>query len=498
MKKKKLTQSTVLVCLFQMLVLSHVFAKDRISRPPKDSRPNILFIVSEDNGMEIGCYGAPVSTPVLDDLAKQGVRFANSYVPQAGCSPSRAAFLTGLYPHQNGQVGLATWKYAMYNPRTPNIVNVLKKSGYRTGMVGKLHVNPVEAFDIDFHKVKEGNFKRQNMERYANFAASFIRASDEPFYLQVNYPDAHDPFIRQVDGLPANPLNASDVAPLPYMGVMSNEFREKTANYYNSIMRLDALIGILLDSLKASGKYDNTLIVYIGDHGADMLRGKRTSYEGGTRIPMIMVYPKNYHQGSVYQGLVSTIDLFPTFLAASGQTIPSYLPGVSLMDVMQGKEKPVRKYLFTEYNVHSNHNPYPQRAVRNDRYKLIHNLVAGKTNPGYAYTNGLFQLTDQAIAEASPEVRKAYKLMSDPPEFELYDLVKDPFEWNNLAADSRYKKVVDELRNVLTNWQKETQDPMLDKKIAERFFDEIMASKNKKIDISYHQYMDPKLIFKGF
>ena len=89
-----------------------------------DDRLNVLFIVSEDNGPEIGCYGAPVQTPNFDKLAREGTLFRNAYVAQAGCSQSRAAFLTGLYPHQNGQIGLATWKYAMFSKEIPNVVTV--------------------------------------------------------------------------------------------------------------------------------------------------------------------------------------------------------------------------------------------------------------------------------------------------------------------------------------------------------------------------------------
>src|SRR5690606_21480589 len=134
------------------------------------SQPNILFIVSEDNGPELSCYGAPVSTPYLDNLAKEGVLFENAYVPQAGCSPSRAAFLTGLYPHQNGQIGLATWKYHMYDKDIPNLVNHLKMGGYRTGMLGKLHINPKEAFDFDWWEITGANFQRKDLDRYADLA----------------------------------------------------------------------------------------------------------------------------------------------------------------------------------------------------------------------------------------------------------------------------------------------------------------------------------------
>ena len=115
--------------------------------------PNILLIVSEDNGPEIGSYGTEIETPNLDELAASGTLFENAYVPQAGCSQSRAAFLTGLYPHQNGQIGLATWNYEMFSEKIPNIINSLSEGGYRTGIIGKLHVKPKSAFKFDFQAI---------------------------------------------------------------------------------------------------------------------------------------------------------------------------------------------------------------------------------------------------------------------------------------------------------------------------------------------------------
>ena len=126
--------------------------------------PNVLLIVSEDNGQELGVYGDPyVHTPNLDRLASEGTLFKNAYVAQAGCSQSRAAFLTGLYPHQNGQIGLATWKFRMYRDDTPNIVRSVKEVGYRTGIIGKLHVNPASAFPFDFKGISKSNFDRNDL-----------------------------------------------------------------------------------------------------------------------------------------------------------------------------------------------------------------------------------------------------------------------------------------------------------------------------------------------
>lgn len=458
------------------------------------AKPNILFIVSEDNGPELGCYGTPIETPNLDALANAGTRFANAYVPQAGSSPSRACFLTGLYPHQNGQVGLATWKYHMYQETTPNLVNDLKTNGYRTGIIGKIHVNPESAFHFDWHEIDGGNFQRKNLMEYHKAAYNFITESDEPFYLQVNYPDAHEPFIPQVDGLPENPLDWEDVEVLPHMGVSSPVIRDRVANYLNCIRRLDSYIGLLIEELKRSGKYKNTLIVYIGDHGGDLVRGKRTIFEGGLRIPLIAVWPKEGKQAHVYDGLVSTLDLYPTFMDFAGISVRKHLPGSSMKDVIMGSDKVLHEYIFAEYNVHSNHNPYPQRSVRDSRYKLIYNPAYTEPNPGYDYTIGKKNEPNDfnaALSQAPEMVQQAYKRMKQAPEFELYDLTADPYEWKNLAEKPEYQGVLSRMKEILAKWQKETRDPFANPELAVKFMQQILDSHEKKNVIPYQEYMDP-------
>ncbi|MFP6874499.1 MAG: sulfatase [Verrucomicrobiales bacterium] len=430
--------------------------------------PNILFIVSEDNGPEIGCYGTPIDTPHLDNLAGEGTLFRNAYVPQAGCSQSRAAFLTGLYPHQNGQIGLATWNYAMYSGKIPNVVTTLKKAGYRTGIIGKLHVKPKSAFPFDFKAISSSNFSRRNMSAYAENAKRFFREGDKPFYLQVNYPDAHRPFITTVDKLPVKPLTGNDVDAIAYMGINHPELKQQTADYYNCMMRLDSHIGELLKVLEASGKAENTVVVYIGDHGADLLRGKRTSYEGGVKIPMIIRWP-GAKGGEKRQELVSTLDLFPTFCEIAQASVPKTFkgryprPGRSLKSLVHGESPKWRSYLFTEFHLHSNHNPWPQRTVRGERYKLIYNPLAGEVNPGYAFTMGkkFFKAPEAELLAAAPaQVRAAYKLMKQPPRYELYDLQDDPFEFKNLADDPIHAKTLQRLRYMLAHWQKDSGDAL--------------------------------------
>jgi N-sulfoglucosamine sulfohydrolase len=446
------------------------------------SRANNLLIVSEDNGPELGCYGDPfVRTPHLDRLAADGVRFDRAFVAQAGCSPSRASFLTGLYPHQHGQVGLATWGFRMLADDIPNVARSLRDAGYRTGLVGKLHVNPEEAFPFDFTRMPTGNFARKNLEEYARVAAEFFTAGDAPFFLSVNYPDAHNPWLRQVDGLPQRPLSAEEVVSLPYFGVDTPQLRQVTADYYNCLMRLDSLVGDLLAALAGSGKERDTLVVYIGDHGADMLRGKRTCYEGGLRIPLLVRWPAGARAGQVRRELVSTIDLVPTFLDVAAAPPITGLPGRSLVPLLQGGQGAWRTHLFAEYHTHAAAaNFYPQRCVRDDRYKLIENLLPGRENPGVAFTFREFDSGPAAVEAAGEEVRAAYATMRRPPRYELYDLQADPYEYRNLAADPAHRGTLDALSGRLADWRRETGDPLLDEEVLRRFKAEVDGVKSKR------------------
>ncbi|MBT3481266.1 MAG: sulfatase [Opitutales bacterium] len=458
--------------------------------------PNILLIVSEDNGQELSCYGEPyVQTPVLDNLATEGVLFKNAYVAQAGCSQCRASFLTGLYPHQNGQIGLATWKFRMYDENTPNIVRSLKESGYRTGLIGKLHVNPESAFPFDFKAISSANFGRKDQYRYATEAKRFMTADDSPFFLSVNFPDAHRPFTTQVDGLPSDPLSGDDVKPLEYFGIDNAELRQQTADYYNCMNRLDTLIGELLQALDETGKAEDTIVVYFGDHGADMLRGKRTSYEGGTRVPLIVKWPSRWSSNHVSTELVSLVDLAPTLLEAAGARPIPNLPGRSLDPLLKRKSTNWREYLFTEYHIHSAHNYYPQRTVQNRHFKLIRNLMPGKVNPGYMFTNNrFFEGLMGTIENAEEPIRSAYLNMERPVEYELYDLKNDPHEFSNLINDSSHAKELARLKKELQAWREETNDPMLNPRNVLRLKAEVNACftdgqpDKKKLTLTYPEY----------
>lgn len=453
--------------------------------------PNILLIVSEDNGPELGCYGDPYArTPNLDRLAAEGVRFENAFVPYSVCSPSRASFLTGLYPHQNGQIGLATHRFALYERDTPNFVTLLKTKGYHTGLIGKLHVSPEDAFPFDFRAIPGANFNRKfTVTDYAKEAAGFFRgAANKPWFLSVNFPDAHHPFIRKINGRPAAPVSEQEVKAMPWVGVDTARLREQVANYYNCLSRLDDGVGLLLAELERTGQAENTLIFYIGDHGAQFPRGKGTVYEGGLRIPLLVRWPGVAKAGLVRTELTSTIDLLPTALAACGIDAPANLPGWDLGPLLTGSRPDKwRKYIFGFTTGSFPGNCYIQHSIRDSRYKLISNPRPGTKNliaSSYLDEDHKWFVISGASAadqtSTAQSVKAAFARWSQPPRYELYDLQQDPYEWTNLADDPGHTEIKKQLAKALGDLQQRTRDPFLDQQNVEVFVKEQLANRDLK------------------
>jgi len=452
---------------FGAVVYADVAKKDK-------SRPNILLMVSEDNGLQLSCYGdRHISTPNLDALAKTGVRFVNAYVAQAGCSPSRASILTGQYPHKHGQIGLATHGLRMYRDDTPNLTTYLKDAGYRTGIIGKIHVNPESAFSFDFKAFPKSNFNKRSIREFARTAGEFFRASDDPFLMWISFPDAHRPFHNRQDGIPAKIMGPDNVETLPMVGVSTRQTLETTASYYNCMKRLDIGVGMVLKELTDSGKIDNTIIIYLSDHGPDFPRAKKTIREGGSRVPMIMSWKDHLPESRDESHLVSSLDILPTILEAAGTIKPHRnLDGRSLMPLFKDSNEKWRQYLFTEFTLHWPETYYPGRAVRDERYKLVHNLLPGRKNPVYdiyLVEQKPETFTPEELKDVPEHIRQAYNIFRQPPEYELYDLKNDPWEFNNLAEDPLYNEHLTRLKKQLAKWQKDTDDPLRHKRILEKF-----------------------------
>lgn len=479
--------------------------------PPRDlrdeNRPNILLIISEDNGPELGCYGDEFAkTPNLDQLAVQGMRFETAYVTQAVCSSSRSSIFTGLYPHQNGQLGLATHQFAMFQS-WPTSYSVLKQAGYRTGLIGKTHVNPesvVEDF-VDYRAIRSSNFAKKNLSDYAAKASEFMSSSDRPFFLTVNLPDAHWPLQNQIGNRPAKILGAEDVGPLPYIGFDNKRLRGHLAGFYNCMSRLDECVGEILHGLEAARKSANTLVIYLGDHGAQFARGKVFVTEGGLRVPLIVRWPNHVRAGAVSNQLVSTIDLLPTLAGVACADVPPGLPGKNLIDVLVGEETSLREYLYGERNSDSADLHFPQRAVRDSRYKVIETLLPDRRDPGAhkCLINGASNFrgspTYEELRNAPPSTRTAYDTWLEPPQFQLYDLRSDPHEFVNLADVPEMKPVLDRLVRQLRKWQLETLDPLRNPGNLKRLTQEVeeclkLGTRSPRGGWEYLHYLAPPTV----
>jgi len=402
-------------------------------------RPNVLLITADDLGCQLSCYGEKrFETPRLDALAKQGARFERFYVAQSSCSPSRAALLTGRWPHQNGQIGLAHLGFKMH-PGQKTLPALLKTAGYRTGIIGKLHVEPVADFPWDWMSDKKLAAKpTQDVKWVAEQSRKFIamaKAAKQPFFYYVNFFDPHGPYtpdVNQIAGIPEKPSKPADVTDSYPMAGMPPEAAAKrvTATIINTIRRLDTGVGLLLDELDAAGVADNTLVVFLGDNGLPVVRGKTWSYEPGVHVPLLMRGP-GVEPGQVRGDLASAVDLMPTILRAAGVAVPEEVAGQALLPSAK------REFLFTEMNFHEPQILRVQRSVRDDRFKLLLNLTAA--------------------ADQSP--------------VELFNLKSDPGERKNLAGDPAHKDTLAKLEAALQAWRKISADPTLDAARVKRWQD---------------------------
>jgi N-sulfoglucosamine sulfohydrolase len=360
----------------------------------------------------------------------------------------------------------------------------LKKAGYRTGIMGKLHVNPAEDMPFDYKGIGHGA-TRDVRKPPADFGKFLDSVENQPFFFYLNVADAHTPFTSQVDGFPETPLTAGQVTPWPWLGVNTPQTRARVAGYYNCVQRVDTILGRVLDVLEKRGLADNTLVLFIGDHGPAFCRGKTTCYEAGLRIPFVVRWPGMTERGAARDNLVSTVDIMPTFLSAAGTAPPPALPGASLLPVLRDGRASWRTTLCAEFATHGPTGFYPRRSIRDTRYKLIWNGLAGDREcPNRSVDGcpaGKLVNTD---ACKDPVLRKAYQTWFNPPEIELYDLDNDPAELTNLADFSALEGIRKHLLAQLATWQNDTDDPLQDPrqlKALTEFQDRVTAEIRQRV-----------------
>ena len=463
-----------------------------------DSRPNILFIMSDDHAAHaMGCYGSRINrTPNLDRIADGGMRFDNCFCTNSICTPSRATILTGTYSHVNGVTTLST---PMDN-RLRTFPKLLQQNGYQTAVFGKWHLGTGPDHcpsGFDDWAVLPGQGRYHNPEfifkapnggawrTVPGYVTDLItdmtldwlqeRDRNRPFCLLCHHKAPHRPwypdekhaamFLNEEVPEPetlydsyenrASAAAAAEMRVGPHMthtdlkcevaGELPEHELRKWAyqryikDYLRVVASIDDNVGRVLDYLSAEGLDENTVVIYtsdqgffLGDHG---WYDKRFMYEESLRMPFILRYPREAAPGSANDDLVLNVDFAPLFLDLAGAPIPDDMQGRSFRALLRG-DAPAswRQSMYYRYWMHkAHHNVYAHYGVRTQRYKLI-----------YYYSDALDQ--PGAIDETTE------------PEWELFDLERDPSELHNVADDPAYADVRRTLRDELHRLQAEVGD----------------------------------------
>jgi N-sulfoglucosamine sulfohydrolase len=426
---------------------------------------NVLLLIADDLGLHTGAYGDKVAkTPNLDRLAGEGVRFTNAFCTTPSCSASRSVIHSGLHNHANGHYGHAhDFHNFSYLPFVKPCSALLKEAGYQTGVIGKMHVNPIDRFKWDL----DSQGANRNVHGMADRARTFIQASaGRPWFLQIGYGDPHragDGFAnRDYPGVKRTKFDPAKVQ-VPSFLPDNAATRAEVAEYYEASNRCDQGVGMMLDLLKETGQVDNTLVIFISDNGMPFPNAKTNLYDAGARLPMIVRAPGQSARGLVNEGFISWTDITPTILDWSGARSPEYpLHGRSFLPVLEQQNPAGWDQVFFSHTFHEVTMYYPIRGMRTKQFKYLRNLFSELEFP---FASDLFDSkTWQSIRQIGETGmvgrRKASKYLHREPE-ELYDIQADPEELTNLTGRPEHRATIETMRAEVKRFRERTKDGWL-------------------------------------
>jgi N-sulfoglucosamine sulfohydrolase len=445
-------RSTTNIMKYSQILLSffliYIFAECTVDKRQK-VKPNIVWIMLEDWGYQLSCYGEPgIQTPFVDQVAASGMRFTNAFCTAPVCSPSRSAMITGFHQnyinaHQHRTNGSGFEKAPLPHGIRP-ITHLLEDAGYFTCFMQSRKTDLNFTLDKPVYQGKDWS----------------ERGEGQPFFAQLTFPGTHRRWKR--DSL--RPIDISDVRLPPYYPQTALAKRD-WANGLEAMQIVDRQVGAVLSRLEDEGLADNTVIFIIGDNGRCMPRGKQFLYDGGIQVPIIVKWPGKIEAGLANDDLVTTIDISKTILDIAGVETAYEMHGKNLLDGSTN----ARKYIFASRGkMDSTHDA--MRAVRTKKFKLIHNLMPERA---YCQYNNYKERSYPVLAQLNVmnlkgELNEEQALfMADcKPEFELYHLESDPWELCNLADDIQYTDVKNELLTALNNWR---ENVIYDTGVSEEF-----------------------------
>jgi N-sulfoglucosamine sulfohydrolase len=408
-------------------------------------RPNILYLHSHDTGRYIQPYGHAVDTPHLQKLASQGILFRQNFSTAPTCSPSRAGLLTGMFPHNNGMTGLAHRGWRL-NDYRHHLLHTLRQAGYYSALFGTQHiVSHDQVTEIGYDLALPGGSAEERTQAAVDF---LLDAPSQPFFASIGFNETHRPFpTSDPNGgnFVEDPRYVRPAAILPD----TPQTRQDMADFNASVQFLDACYGRVLQALDKAGIAENTLVICTTDHGIAFPGMKCNLTDHGIGVLLILRGPGEFSGGKVIDSLVSHLDIFPTLCDYLGLAPPPWLQGTSLVPLIREEVNQIRDEVFAEVNYHAAYEP--QRCVRTRRYKYIRRFDGRET---------------VVLPNCDDSPSKDIWLQADwaeraQPQEYLFDLVFDPQEVCNLAADAGMQPVLVEMRAKLHAWMQQTDDPLL-------------------------------------
>lgn len=431
-------------------------------------RPNILFAIADDWGWpHAGAYGDPVvKTPTFDRIAKEGVLFTHAHVIAPTCTASRGGILTGQAAHRLEE-GANLW--SRLPARFRCYPDILEEAGYVVGSMRKgWGPGSLEGTGRD-HNPAGPAFRS-----FKEFLATV--PTDRPFCFWFGSSDPHRPYDKG-SGV-ASGIDANQIRVPPFLPDTPT-VRSDIADYYFEVQRFDRELGEVIKILEETGRLENTLIFVTGDNGMPFPKAKATCYDAGTHVPLAICWQARIPGGRTVRDFVSLTDIAPTILQAAGLEPLPEMTGKSLLNILlssdSGQVDPNRDHVFTERERHTctrpNNASYPVRSIVTERWHLIWNLrpqlwPAG--NPpeesvgrDYGDIDGSPTWSEMLNRKEDPKIRPFFLAAAGAkrPEFELYDLLNDPGEMNNLAGRPEVAQIEAELKEKLKSWMTRTGDP---------------------------------------
>ncbi|HTV01102.1 MAG TPA: sulfatase-like hydrolase/transferase [Luteitalea sp.] len=410
------------------------------------TRPNILWISSEDNGPHLGAYGDPdARTPTLDALAKRGARFTRAWAAAPVCAPSRTAIITGLLPQTTG--GMHMRSGVAIPPAVEMFPALLRRAGYYTSNNVKEDYNHPTAPDVWDESSAAAHWRR--------------RRAGQPFFAVFNLVTTHESQIRK---RPHAQVHDPARVSVPPYHPDTPEVRQDWAQYHDKMTEMDAEVAARLRELDADGLADSTIIVYWGDHGVGLPRGKRWLYPAGLDVPLIVyvperlraLAPQGYAPGAALSQMVSLLDLGPSMLSAAGIRPPATMQGRAFMGTQRAAP---RRWLHAGRD-RMDERVDLSRAIRDERFLYIRNFRPDR--PQGQYLAYMFETPTTQVWKARHDagtlnaVQEAFWRPKAPEE--LYDLEADPHAIRNLADDATHRTTRNRLATALRTHLIDTHD----------------------------------------